>query len=211
MILSVSSWATFNDNSTKQKSTGKYSWCLLIKLLKHKKEKFYFSSGVNCTTCTQQTRAPCRGPHPWETRPGERLSSRFSVDELAMIWGHVNFAIFVQNHLINWLGPYLGVSVTPLLEMSKLFKYQKQTGGRLSEGGLAPPAEDQRKTDDCIHLTSPEKKLGVSVSPGPDFWGWPQNTVNVGAVEPEWAPIEMATLWALGRCLLEHEPRSVSH
>lgn len=49
------------------------------------------------------------------------------LGESVMLQGHVKFAIFVQNHLINWLAPYLGVNATPLLEMPKLFKYQKQT------------------------------------------------------------------------------------
>lgn len=44
-----------------------------------------------------------------------------------MLQGHIKFAIFVQNHLINWLAPYPGVNAILLLEMSKLFKYQKQT------------------------------------------------------------------------------------
>lgn len=95
-----------------------------MKLLKRRKP--YLACGVACSTW-EQRRPWCRGPGSWETRTGKRLSSRFSVDELAMLQGHVNIAIFVQNHLINWLAPYLPVNVIPLLEMSKLFKYQKQT------------------------------------------------------------------------------------
>lgn len=98
-----------------------------------------------------------------------------------MLRGHVNVAIFLQNHFINWLAPYLSVSVTPLLEMSKLFKYQKQTveDNLVRKGSRLPKIKGRRMTAEYIRCYQKRRRVLLSARMARPFLADPQHTVDV--------------------------------
>lgn len=109
-----------------------------------------------------------------------------------MLWGHGNVAIFLQNHFINWLAPYLGVSVTPLLEMSKLFKYQKQTveDNLVRKGSHLPKIKGRQMTAEYIRCYQKRSRVLLSARMARPFladlntqWMWQERETGQATAE----------------------------
>lgn len=133
-----------------------------------------------------------------------------------MLQGHGNVAIFLQNHFINWLAPYLGVSDTPLLEMSKLFKYQKQTveDNLVRKGSRLPKIKGRQMTAEYIRCYQKRSRVLLSARMARPFladlntqWMWQERETGQATAENDHilsntkVPVRM---WAQAHCVLQN-------